>query len=117
MASIAFILPILPGKEETDIQMFERFKSGPDKDAFEQWHRSHGVRRHAVWHQKTPDGSVAIVLLEADDIQAALGGAATSQEPFDQQFRDSVKDVHGVDLANDPPADVTPVIDWRDSGG
>jgi hypothetical protein len=70
-----------------------------------------------VWHQKTPDGSVAIVLLEADDIQAALGGAATSQEPFDQQFRDSVKDVHGVDLANDPPPDVTPIIDWRDSGG
>ena len=86
MASIAFILPILPGKEETDIQMFERFRSGPDKDAFEQWHRSHGVRRHAVWHQRTPDGSVAIVLLEADDIQAArrrsdIAGALRSAVP------------------------------------
>jgi hypothetical protein len=113
MASLAFLLPILPGKEETDIQMLERFTSGDDKEAFGQWHRSHGVRRHAVWHQKTPDGTVAIVLLEADDIEAALRGTATSDEPFDQQFRDFVKDVHGVDLANDPPADVVPVIDWR----
>ena len=112
MASTAFVLPILPGKEETDIEMFERFKSGEGKAAFEAWHRSHGVRRHAVWHQKTPNGTVAIVLLEADDIAAALGGAATSPEPFDQQFRDSVKEVHGVDLANDPPAEVVPVIDW-----
>jgi hypothetical protein len=66
-----------------------------------------------VWHQKTPDGTVAIVLLEADDIEAALRGTAMSHEPLDQQFRDFVKDVHGVDLANDPPADVVPVIDWR----
>lgn len=43
----------------------------------------------------------------------ALGGVATSQEPFDQQFPDSVKEIHGVDLANDPPAEVTEVIDWR----
>lgn len=117
MASIAFVLPIIPGKEDTDIQQFERFKTGPEKDAFEEWHRSHGVQRHAVWHQKTPDGTVAIVLLEADDVERALGGAATSQEPFDQQFRQSVKDVHGVDLANDPPADVVQLIDWRDTAG
>jgi hypothetical protein len=68
-----------------------------------------------VWHQKTPAGSFAIVLLEADDIQAPLGGAATSQEPFDQRFRELVREVHGVDLANDPPPDVTPIIDWSAS--
>ena len=112
MAAFAFILPILPGKEETDAQMFERFKS-TEKGAFEAWHRSHGVRRHAVWHQQTPDGTVAIVLLEADDIEAALRGTATSDEPFAQQFRDSVKDVHGVDLAKDPPPEVVQVIDWK----
>jgi hypothetical protein len=112
MASVAFVLPIIPGKEGADLEMFEGFKSGEGRGAFEAWHRSHGVRRHAVWHQKTPDGTVAIVLLEADDIGQALGGAATSQEPFDKQFRESVKEIHGVDLANDPPAEVTQVIDW-----
>ena len=112
MAAFAFILPILPGKEETDALMFERFKSA-EKDAFEAWHRSLGVRRHAVWHQQTPNGTVAIVLLEADDIEGALRGTATSEEPFAQQFRDSVKDVHGVDLAKDPPPEVVQVIDWK----
>jgi hypothetical protein len=85
------------------------------KDAFEAWHRSHGVRRHAVWHQQTPNGTVAIVLLEGDDIEAALRGTATSEEPFDQQFRNSVKDVHGVDLAKDPPPEVVQLIDWKAS--
>ena len=112
MPAFAFILPIIPGKEETDIQMFERIKD-EEKDAFEAWHRTHGVSRHAVWHQRTPNGTVAIVLLEADDIDAALRGAATSDSPFDQQFRDSVKDVHGVDLANDPPPEVVQLLDWR----
>jgi hypothetical protein len=113
MASVAFVLPIIPGKQEADLEMFEGFKSGDAKDAFDGWNRSHGVRRHAVWHQKTPDGTVAIILLEADDVGQALGGVATSQEPFDQQFRESVKEIHGVDLANDPPAEVTQVMDWR----
>jgi len=67
----AHVLPILPGKEEADLNVFERFKS-EDASAFGEWHRSHGVHRHAVWHQKTPDGTVAIVLLEADDTFAEL---------------------------------------------
>ena len=113
MASLAFILPVIPGKEQTDREVLDRFVNGDEKEAFAAWHRSHGVRRHAVWHQTTPNGTVAIVLLEADDTEAALRGAATSQEPFDRRFRDWVKDVHGVDLANDPPPDVVPLIDWR----
>jgi hypothetical protein len=113
VASLAFIVPIIPGKEQTDQEALVRFASGDDKEAFAAWNGSHGVRRHAVWHQTTPNGTVAIVLLEADDPGAALGGIATSQAAFDQRFRDLIKDVHGVDLANDPPAEVVPVIDWR----
>jgi hypothetical protein len=113
MASFAFVLPILPGKEEADIEMFNGFRAGDGREAFEAWHRSNGVRRHAVWHQKTPNGTVAIVLLEADDIERALRGTATSSDPFAERFRESVKDVHGVDLANDPPPEVVEVIDWK----
>lgn len=113
MATLAFVLPIRPGKQEADVAMFERFKSGQEQEAFAAWNRSHGVKRHAVWHQTTPSGPVAIVLFEADDLERALGGMATAQGSFDQAFRDSVKEVHGVDLARDPPPSVTPVIDWR----
>ena len=113
MASLAFVVPFVPGKEQTDRKAFDSFASGDEKDAFADWNRSHGIRRHAVWHQTTPTGTLAIVLIEADDIEAALRGIATADQPFDGRFRDLVKEVHDVDLAKDPPAEVVPVIDWR----
>jgi hypothetical protein len=111
MSAFAFVLPTLPGKEQTDIDTLDRMVNGEERDAFIAWHRSHGVTRHAVWHQSTPNGTLTIVLLEAEDIPAALEGTAQSQEPFDIRFREFVKDIHGVDLASDPPPDVRPVID------
>jgi ribosomal protein L16 Arg81 hydroxylase len=91
----------------------QRFATGADKDAFAESQRSHRVTRHAVWHQGTPNGTVAIVLIEADDLEQALTGPAVSQEPFDQRFREFVGEVHGVDLANDPPPNIRPIIDRR----
>jgi hypothetical protein len=113
MPSIAFVLPVLPGKEQLDRETMQRFASGDESDSFAASQRSHGITRHAVWHQETPNGTVAIVLLEADNIERALTGSAVSQEPFDQRFREFVHEVHGVDFANDPPPQVRPVIDWR----
>lgn len=52
-----------------------------------------------MWLQSTPDGDLAIVVIEANDIPSALGALATSQEPFDQWFRDHIQEVHGMDLA------------------
>ena len=49
------------------------------------------------WHQATPDGTVAVVYLEADDIPAAMQAMATS-DPFDQRFRQLLKEVRGIDL-------------------
>ena len=113
MPEIAFVLPVLPGKEEIDREAMQRFAHGDEKDAFAESQRSHGITRHAVWHQETLNGTLAIVLLEADDIEKALTGAATSNDPFDERFRALVRDVHGVDLTNDPPPRVQPVIDCR----
>jgi hypothetical protein len=50
---------------------------------------------------------------EADDVEAAFGGIATSDEPFDRQFREFLRDVHGLDVANDPRPRFGPVIDHR----
>ena len=40
--------------------------------------RAQGLTREAVWHQTTPMGTFAIVVLEGDDIQSSLGMIATS---------------------------------------
>jgi hypothetical protein len=111
---LVFAMPVLPGKEETDREMFRRLSApGPERDAYMAARRSQGLAREAVWHQKTPMGTFAIALLEGDDIASSLGRIATSDEPFARQFRAFVKDVHGVDLATDPPPDVIPLSDTR----
>lgn len=113
MDTIAFVVPVLPGKEATDADTLERFSTGEEKDAYASRRRAQGFTREAVWHQKTPDGTLAIVLLEADDLESAFGAIATSDDPFDVRFRAFVQDVHGVDLANDPRPEIRPVVDTR----
>ena len=55
---------------------------------------------------------MAVVLLEGEDIGAAMGAFATSQEPFDVWFRDVLMDVHGIDLAGDAPG-AEQILDYR----
>jgi len=112
VATIVFALPILPGKEGVDQEMLERLNApGPEKDAYVSARRAQGLTREQVWHQVTPNGTLAIIVLEGDDLMSSLGVAATSDEPFHRQFREFVNDVHGVDLANDPPPDVRLISD------
>lgn len=114
MATIAFAMPIIPGKEALDRESIQRMAApGPDHDAYVAARRAQGISREAVWHQSTPDGTMAIVIMEADDPVEAFGRIATSDDPFAQGFRDMIKEVHGVDLANDPPPAVELISDVR----
>ena len=113
MATFAFVVPVLPGKEDTDRETMQRFLAGDEKDAYDASRRSLGFQREAIWHQETPDGTLAIVMWEAEDIEQAFGGIARSDQPFDQRFREFLRDVHGIDVANDPPPNVRQVIDHR----
>jgi hypothetical protein len=72
----------------------------------------HGITRESVWIQQTPAGDMAVVYLEAEDLQAAFAGIGSSQEPFDSWFRDLIRDVHGIDLAQGfPPPEQ--MLDYR----
>jgi hypothetical protein len=114
MPAFAFVAPILPGKERLDAETLEQFAVGDEHDAYVAARRAAGVAREAVWHQTTPDGAtVAIVLLEADDVEAAFGHIVTSDAPFDRRFRAMVHEVHGFDLASAPPPDVRLISDTR----
>ncbi len=102
MPAVALAIPIIPGKDDLDRSAFEEMK-GPRREEYEAARRRLGFTREAVWHQQTPDGTVAVVYLEADDLEAAMQGAGSSQEPFDQWFRERMKEVHGIDLAEPAP--------------
>jgi hypothetical protein len=114
MPAFAFVAPILPGKEQLDAETMQRLASGAAHDEYAEARRAAGVTREAIWHQKLPDGTtLAIVLLEADDPQAALAHIATSDAEFDRDFRAMVEDVHGFDLATAEPPEVRPIIDMH----
>jgi hypothetical protein len=112
MPTIAFAAPLLPGKTEADRDALASCANG-DRRADHQASRERaGITREAVWIQSTPDGDVAVVVVEAPDIEAAMGALATSDEPFDKWFREHVRDVHGMDLAEGfPPPEQ--VLDYR----
>jgi len=51
-------------------------------------------------------------VVAGDDIGAAMGTVATSQEPSDTWFREALSDVHGMDLSEGfPPPER--VMDYR----
>ncbi len=96
MSALAFVLPLLPGKTDTDRAAMTSCWRGERQAAHQQARRRLGITREATFIQHTPTGDVAVVYLEADDVEAALKGMATSQEPFDRWYRDHVREVvHG----------------------
>jgi hypothetical protein len=98
MEAIAFAVPLLPGKTEADRAAMASCWRGERKAAFEDARRRAGITREAVFIQSTPNGDVAVVYLEGDDLANAMKIVATSDEPFDRWFRDHVRDAHGISL-------------------
>jgi hypothetical protein len=115
MQSIAFAVPIIPGQTETDRAAMRAVADGDRKAAHAASRQRHGITREAVWIQPTPGGDVAVVYLEAEDLQAAFAGLGSSPDPFDTWFREILRDVHGIDLAQGfPPPEQ--MLDYRASG-
>ena len=84
MQSIAFAAPYVPGKLEKDREAMRSVSEGDRKAAHDASRKRHGISREAVWLQQTPEGDMAIVYLEAEDLAAAFrepGRVARSVRP------------------------------------
>lgn len=112
MQTIAFAAPMLPGKTDTDREAMASCASGARKAEHVASRARAGIARESAWIQSTPNGDVAVVVLEAPDIQTAMTNLAASEDPFDRWFRDIVREAHGIDLAAgfEPPEQV---LDFR----
>ncbi len=102
MPAVAFAVPILPGKEEDYRRWFQEIE-GPRREEYLRSRQRLGVTREVIWNQATPQGTLAVVYLEADDIDRMFEGTASSDDPFDQWFREKVQEVHGIDLSQPQP--------------
>ena len=103
MPSIAFAAPILPGKTEQLRQAALSHESGDRKEAYEASRQPHGITREMSWIQPSPMGDLSVVLIEADDLDAAFAGLGTSQDPFDVWFREQTREIHGINIEDGFP--------------
>ncbi len=115
MARYAFMLPILPGWEEADRRLFAEIQ-GPRRAEYEAAWRRLGVRTERTWHQRGPQGTLAVVYLEADDQGQVFADIAASDDPFVVWWREQIKAVHGVDLTQPLPGPPNEQVhDWTNA--
>ncbi len=103
----ALAVPIVPGKLETWEAWIAEL-NGPRKAEFDDMNQRFGVTNHRAWLQQTPDGhQMVIAVHDGPGGDEFLGKVATSENEFDVWFRNSVADVHGLDLSGPlpPPAE------------
>src|SRR5262245_32633570 len=117
MPSIGFVAPLLPEMTQTDRDAMTSCWHGERQAAYEDARRRAGITRESTWIQSTPMGDLAVVYIEADDLEAAFATIGGSDEPFDRWFRDHVRRVHGIALEDGfPPPEL--ILDYSaDSEG
>ena len=113
MVSLGMALPLLPGKTES-WKRWTQEMAGPRLSEYQASRQRLGITREASFLQQTPQGDMAVLYIEAEDIIRVFQGLASSQEPFDVLFRQQTKDFFGLDLEQ-PPAGPPPetILDWR----
>lgn len=112
MQATALMAPLLPGKTEVDRAAMISCWRGERR---EPWSAPGDVRAslsRPFSIQPTPNGDIVVVYVEADNIKAAFKAMATSDDPFDQWFRDHTREVHGINLEDGfPPPEQ--IMDFR----
>jgi hypothetical protein len=116
MASLAFTLPILPGKTQ-EFRRFAQEVLGPRRDKHEATRQpfgGSGITKELAWIQQTPQGDILIVYLEGDDPVSWFQDWMSSQDPHDRWFKQQVQSISGIDF-NQPPAGPLPELafDWQ----
>lgn len=102
MTTTTFALAV-PGDKIDAVRAFVAELLGPRREEFDRSWRAKGFRRETAWIQRTPDGALVLVLIEADDLARAYGELAVSDAPFDRWYRERVLELYGVDLRHPGP--------------
>ncbi len=107
MASIAFALPLQPGQTEP-WRHWSTELAGPKQAEYRASRQRFGITVERAYLQQTPMGNFVVVYIETGDIERAMGGLATSQDPFDVWFRQKGLELWGIDLGQ---PDAAPMLD------
>jgi len=98
MASLAFVLPLTPGKTQEWRHWGEEIL-GPRRSEYEAFRRRLGLRTLRWYLQHTPQGDQAIIYLAGEDLQRTFQELQMSQDTFAVWLRQQAKDLlDGFDL-------------------
>ncbi len=117
MSAFAFVLPILPGQEETVRSMGEAVSgSGELREKYEVSRKRLGISEEKVWVQRTPIGQAIVVYWETADPQRTLREIADSRDEFDKDFRRLIETAApGIDLGQKHPLYNELLFEWQES--
>lgn len=104
MPTIIYALPVLPGKADR-VRAFQA-EVEPYRSAYDDLNRQAIVTRHEMYLQSSPQGDLAITVMETDDPGRLM--RAFQDTPYDRWWRAWSKDVHGFDPADMRPEDFNP---------
>jgi len=110
MESLAFALPLTPGKTDEWRRWSEELR-GARHNEYVASRRRLGVATERAYLQHTPQGDMAVIYLEGDDLQQSFQALATSPDPFDVWFRQRSKDLFsGLDLSQPLPGPISELV-------
>ncbi len=99
---LAFVLPILPGKQEAWRRFCQELLESR-RCEYEESRRCLGITKEAQWLTRVAQGEMAIVYLEVEHPELVFPTLAASPLPFDHWFRQKMRELHGFDVAVPPP--------------
>jgi hypothetical protein len=98
MSGIVLTFPILAGKVEA-WRRFCQELAGSHRQPYEASRQGLGITRERLALVETAFGSIAVTILEAPDIDRALGQIISSSLPFDVWYRERLHELHGINLS------------------
>ena len=111
MSGIVLTFPILSGKVEA-WRRFCQELSGSRRQPYEASRQRLGITFERLALVETTFGATAVTILEAPDVDRALGQIIASEIPFDVWYRERLQKLHGINLAGyEQFAQPTPIPD------
>src|SRR5207245_9405064 len=93
---------------------FARETMGPRRSANDESQKRGGITRETWSVQDTPDGSAfVLVWFESPDPEKSCAVLAQDSSDFAVWFRERVKELSGVDLAEPPEGGPELILDWN----
>jgi hypothetical protein len=113
MAVFNGAFPILSGKVEA-ARAFAKETMGAQRSGFDESQKRGGITRETWSIQETPDGNAfVLVWFESPDPEKSFAELAQDSSDFAVWFRERVKEVSGVDLAEPPEGGPELVLEWK----